>query len=104
LRRRCGVFHGKDVLHRDLKASNNILCDDHNLDRHTGEKQEAIFHHSIFMHIADYESSVGVVGTPFWRAPEILQQLKEKKPRVEFPREADVYNDMLRGLDRTYSI
>ena len=30
--------------------------------------------------ITDFECSIGVMGTGFWRAPEILQQLKDGIP------------------------
>ncbi|KAG0617898.1 hypothetical protein M758_4G023200 [Ceratodon purpureus] len=77
------LLHTINVLHRDLKTS-NILCNDFNVDQ-IGRTRR------ITMHLADYESSIGVSGTGFWRAPEILQQVKEEKSRIEFTKEADVY-------------
>ncbi|KAG0625440.1 hypothetical protein M758_2G055500 [Ceratodon purpureus] len=69
-------LHEHNIVHRDLKASNVLVS-----------KNGAIS-------VADFECSIGVVGTGFWRAPEILQAIKEKKvgerPEV-FSREADVY-------------
>ncbi|KAG0586026.1 hypothetical protein KC19_2G057600 [Ceratodon purpureus] len=68
-------LHEHNIVHRDLKAP-NILC-----------KEGWVF-------VADFECSIGVIGTGFWRAPEILQAIKDKKvserPEV-FSREADVY-------------
>jgi serine/threonine protein kinase len=79
----CGMFklHSWDIVHRDLKASN-------------------VLHSSIgkfdgYCYVADYECSVGVVGTGFWRAPEILQACREKnvnkRPEL-FTRAADAYS------------
>lgn len=73
--------HG--VLHRDLKASNVLVqCDPTSSDV------------SPRVYVADFECSVGVVGTGFWRAPEILQQLKDgvSMADVKFTMEADVYS------------
>ncbi|KAG0586028.1 hypothetical protein KC19_2G057800 [Ceratodon purpureus] len=68
-------LHEHNIVHRDLKAS-NVLCD------------------KGWIGVADFECSIGVIGTRFWRAPEILQAIKDKKvserPEV-FSREADVY-------------
>ncbi|KAG0586035.1 hypothetical protein KC19_2G058500 [Ceratodon purpureus] len=69
-------LHEHNIVHRDLKASNVLIS-----------KNGAIS-------VADFECSIGVIGTGFWRAPEILQAIKDKKvgerPEV-FSREADVY-------------
>lgn len=73
-------LHSLDIVHRDLKASNVL---------HTkNEKYWACY-------VADFECSVGVVGTGFWRAPEILQACKEKNvhKRLElFTRASDAYS------------
>ncbi|KAG0586750.1 hypothetical protein KC19_2G114200 [Ceratodon purpureus] len=69
-------LHEHNIVHRDLKASNILVC-----------RNGGIF-------VADFECSIGVIGIGFWRAPEILQAIKDKKvhERVEvFSREADVY-------------
>lgn len=51
-------LHRHNIVHRDLKAANVL---------HTmNERGQACY-------VADYECSLGVVGTGFWRAPEILQ-------------------------------
>ncbi|KAG0585021.1 hypothetical protein KC19_3G251500 [Ceratodon purpureus] len=69
-------LHEHNIVHRDLKASNVLVS-----------RKGAVY-------VADFECSIGVVGTRFWRAPEILQAIKDKKvgerPEV-FSREADVY-------------
>jgi len=77
-------LHSVGVLHRDLKAS-NILC-----SSSTSISNNMV--HGIIIKVADFESSIGVVGTGFWRAPEILKQLKERKRPIHFTREADVYS------------
>jgi serine/threonine protein kinase len=45
--------------------------------------------------VADFECSIGVVGTGFWRAPEILQACKDKNvfksPEI-FTKQADIYS------------
>ncbi|KAG0625437.1 hypothetical protein M758_2G055200 [Ceratodon purpureus] len=68
-------LHGHNIVHRDLKASNVLWR----------------FNYVV---VADFECSIGVIGTGFWRAPEILQAIKDQKvherPEV-FSREADVY-------------
>ena len=76
-------LHGHDIVHRDLKAS-NVLVQEFETDwsRWVG-------------FVADYECSAGVVGTGFFRAPEILQACKERKisqrPEV-FSTSADIYS------------
>ena len=73
-------LHNRNVVHRDLKASNVLV---------TKDKRG-----KLICYVADFECSIGVVGTGFWRAPEILQALKDKdiSQRLEvFSKEADVY-------------
>lgn len=75
-------LHKHNIVHRDLKASNVLIS-------------EKMGHHEYCTVVADYECSVGVVGTGFFRAPEILQACKEKnvsnRPEL-FTKEADVYS------------
>jgi serine/threonine protein kinase len=69
-------LHNRDIIHRDLKASNVLVTMDSNYI------------------VADFESSIGVVGTGFFRAPEILQACKDGNvnQRLElFTKEVDIY-------------
>ncbi|KAG0586129.1 hypothetical protein KC19_2G066600 [Ceratodon purpureus] len=71
-------MHDAGVLHRDLKASNTLLSSEVNG----------------FLEVNDFECSVGVLGTRFYRAPEILMQIQSRLPseKVVFTKEADIYN------------
>jgi hypothetical protein len=72
-------LHSHDIIHRDLKASNVLIKKDQNW----------------VSFVADYECSIGVVGTGFWRAPEILQACKDKnifqRPEI-FTKQSDIYS------------
>ena len=73
------------TLHRDLKASNVLIFA---VDVEASDQK--IFNALVI----DYECSMGVVGTGFWRAPEILQQLKDGicGSKLKFTSKADVYS------------
>jgi serine/threonine protein kinase len=101
-------LHRCGLMHRDLKASNVLVELDGAGEKRTIEGMEESIWPSSFddksqelafevdflkleTKIGDYESSERVVGTGFWRAPEILEALKTNvKPR--FSPKADVYS------------
>lgn len=72
--------HG--ILHRDLKAANVLVHSDSALE------------YVDIKTVADFECSKGVVGTRFWRAPKILQQLKNgvSTSNLKFTTKADVFS------------
>ncbi|KAG0554633.1 hypothetical protein KC19_12G106900 [Ceratodon purpureus] len=76
-------LHSYGIVHRDLKASNVLVRTSRPSPKY------------LWCSVADFESSVGVVGTGFWRAPEILQACRERNvnKRLElFSKSADAYS------------
>ena len=78
-------LHEHDIVHRDLKSANVLL------NKKLAKEQEDP--NGFICQVADFECSVGVVGTRFWRAPEILQAVKSGNIKPElFTKSADVYS------------
>ena len=78
-------LHADKIVHRDLKASNVLIS-------FNGDKVDPEQLNFEYVHVADFECSVGVVGTGYWRAPEILQAVQQCdiKPKL-FTEKSDVY-------------
>ncbi|KAG0559221.1 hypothetical protein KC19_10G088400 [Ceratodon purpureus] len=75
------------ILHNDLKAANVLVQLNHDTGKPAMDKRGMYL-----VYVADFECSVGVLGTAFWRAPEILQQYREKVSKVVFTKKCDVYS------------
>ncbi|KAG0585939.1 hypothetical protein KC19_2G050600 [Ceratodon purpureus] len=74
-------LHNLNIVHRDLKASNVLCYIDSNL--------------AWDYVVADFECSVGIIGTGFFRAPEILQACKDRivnQNQNLFTKAVDIYS------------
>jgi len=78
------TLHKTHIVHRDLKAS-NVLVAQFSSGNHTEYPD---------CYVADFECSVGVLGTGFWRAPEVLLALKNRSGAAAeaCTQKADVYS------------
>jgi serine/threonine protein kinase len=79
------ALHNDNIIHRDLNASSVQI--------RPLDKDFDTIHGRFDCKVTGFESSVGVVGTGFWRAPEILLGVKNQdiKPDL-FSKKSDVYS------------
>ncbi|KAG0625310.1 hypothetical protein M758_2G044400 [Ceratodon purpureus] len=69
-------LHANGILHRDLKAANVLFRSDPQTI--IAKNYIPIYLVDTVCIIADFESCEGVMGTGFWRAPEVLKAIKNK--------------------------
>ena len=81
-------LHKHEILHRDLK-SHNVL-----VSTPFSKFPEDIDGDAFNVKIFDFESSLGVLGTAFWKAPEIFSALRDKHRvgKSTFTTKTDVYS------------
>jgi serine/threonine protein kinase len=85
-------LHDHGILHRDLKAS-NVLVQLRNPKDFGALTVMLDSFGGYDLDVVDFESSVGVVGTGFWRAPEVLLALKNRSLGPEtWTKKCDVYS------------
>lgn len=68
-------LHDEGTLHRDLKAS-NVLIECSNYGKHGIRFDPIEWKHDFTRVATDFECPIRFVGTGYWRAPEILEALK----------------------------
>ncbi len=80
-------LHACGLIHADLKASNILVCTEQDAE---GDEKKCLMYFRV--KIADFDTSDGIWGTGFWRAPEVLQaRLRGAQTPLLSPA-ADVYS------------